>query len=204
MTCGQRPAHPILLDSGIVKKQAARNTALFRGKGRDENPGPQTRAVVVLVSDAMLTWTKGVVSVISALAAMCMVADIAGAIELPAGRPIPIKELRERTSALVGRDVVVGTADAVEPITETNFDDWKLVSPCVGSYYVTLTDETSSIDVLVKGPCLLKIQGINGPWILKGEKVWMNVSIFVPGLNPFELNPLVRAIAKDFGAWTAE
>jgi len=30
------------------------------------------------------------------------------------------------------------------------------------------------------------------------------VSIFVPGLNPFELNPLVRARAKDFGLVTAE
>lgn len=78
------------------------------------------------------------------------------------------------------------------------------MSPCVGSYVVTLKDETGSVDVLVKGNCLLKPPMVNGPWIVKGEKVWMKVSIFVPSHNPFELNPLVRANAKDFGVLPSE
>lgn len=32
----------------------------------------------------------------------------------------------------------------------------------------------------------------------------MKVAIFVPNLNPFELNPLIRAVAKDFGEFPAE
>jgi hypothetical protein len=87
---------------------------------------------------------------------------------------------------------------------EDNFDGWRLMSPCVGSCYVTLKDDTASVDVLVRGNCLLKPPTVNGPRIVKGEKVWMKVTIFVPNLNPFELNPLVHAIAKDFGALSPE
>lgn len=144
-------------------------------------------------------------AVMHALAVVFVLADVGGAADLPAGRPVPIKELRERTSSLVGRDLILlGIAGAVESITEDNFDDWRLMSPCIGSYYVTLNDDTGSVDVLVKGNCLLKSSMVNGPRIVEGEKVWMKVSIFVPGLNPFELNSVVRAIAKDFGAWSAE
>lgn len=133
--------------------------------------------------------------------AVCAPWNPAAAADLPAGRPVSIKELRERTSFLVGRDVVVvGVTEAVAAITEENFDDWRLMSPCVGSYYVVLKDDTGVLDVLVKGNCLLRPSMVNGPWILKGQKVWMKVTIFVPDLNPFALNPLVRAIAKDFGA----
>ena len=127
------------------------------------------------------------------------------AADLPADRHVPIKELRERTSSLVGRDVmVVGTVEAVVAITEENFDDWRLMSPCVGSYYVRLKDDSGILDALVKGNCLLRPPMVNGPWIEKGQKVWMKVTIFVPNLNPFELNPLIRAIAKDFGIVAAE
>ena len=144
-------------------------------------------------------------AVMHALAVAFLLADIGGAADLPAGRQVPIRELRERTSSLVGRDVVVaGVVEAVGPITEANFDDWRLMSPCAGSYYVTLKDETGMLDVLVKGNCLRRPPLGNGSWIAKGEKVWMNVSIFVPNLNPFELNPLVRAIVKDFGVLSAE
>lgn len=45
---------------------------------------------------------------------------------------------------------------------------------------------------------------VNGPWIREGQKVWMKVTIFVPNLNPFELNPLIRAVAKDYGELPAE
>jgi hypothetical protein len=153
----------------------------------------------------LVTWTKGVMAVMHALALAFLLADVGGAADLSVGRQVPIKELRERTSSLVGRDVVVaGVVDVVAPITEANFDDWRLMSPCAGSYYVTLNDDTGSVDVLVKGNCLLKPSMVNGPRIVEGEKVWMKVSIFVPGLNPFELNPMVRAIAKDFGMWSAE
>lgn len=152
-----------------------------------------------------MTLAKGVIAVMPALAVVFLLADVGGAADVPGGRQVPIKELRERTSLLVGRDVMlVGLVEEVESITEGNFDDWRLMSPCVGSYYVTLNDDTGSVDVLVKGNCLLKPSMVNGPRIVKGEKVWMKVSIFVPGLNPFELNPLVRAIAKDFGVWSAE
>lgn len=152
-----------------------------------------------------MSWMNGVMAVMHALAAVFLLADVSGAADLSAGRQVPIKELRERASLLVGRDVIlVGLVEKVESITEGNFDDWRLMSPCVGSYYVTLNDDTGSVDVLVKGNCLLKPSMVNGPRIMKSEKVWMKVSIFVPGLNPFELNPLVRAIAKDFGVWSAE
>jgi len=140
-----------------------------------------------------------------ALAMFFLLADISGAADLLAGRQVPIKELRERTSSLVGRDIVVaGVVEVVGPITEANFDDWRLMSLCAGSYYVTLKDETGMLDVLVKGNCLRRPPLVNGQWIAKGEKVWMNVSIIVPNLNPFELNPLVRAIVKDFGVLSAE
>ena len=154
---------------------------------------------------ALLTWTNGVMAVMQALAVVFLLADVGGAADLPVGRPVPIKELRERTSSLVGRDVVVaGVVEVAAPITEANFDDWRLMSPCAGSYYVTLKDETGMLDVLVKGNCLRRPPWVNGPWIAKGEKVWMKVSIFVPNLNPFELNPLVRAIVKDFGVLSVE
>lgn len=144
-------------------------------------------------------------AIMHALAAVCLLADGGGAADLPVGRPVPIKELRERTSSLVGRDVAVaGVVEVVAPITEANFDDWRLMSPCAGSYFVTLKDETGILDVLVKGNCLRRPPLVNAPWIAKGEKVWMNVSIFVPNLNSFELNPPVRAIVKDFGVLPAE
>ena len=127
------------------------------------------------------------------------------AAEFSAGRQVPIKELRERTSSFVGRDVVIaGVADAVESITTDNFDDWRLVTPCVGSYYITLQYETGILDVLVKGNCLLRGQAMTGPRIVKGERVWMKVTIFVPGLNPSAFNPLIRAVAKDFGPLPSE
>lgn len=50
----------------------------------------------------------------------------------------------------------------------------------------------------------MKIQGSTELRIVRGEKVWMKVAIFVPNLNPFELNPLIRAVAKDFGEFPAE
>lgn len=141
----------------------------------------------------------GVMVVVSTLSGSVAAAD------LPAGRQLPIKELRERTSALIGRDLILsGVVEAVEPITEENFDDWRLVSPCIGSYFVTLKDDTGFVDVLVRGNCLLKPPMVNGLWIVKGEKVWVKVTIFVPNLNPFALNPLVRAIAKDFGVLPSE
>lgn len=144
-------------------------------------------------------------AVMHALALAFLLADVGGTADLPVGKPVPIKELRERTSSLVGRDVVVaGVVEVVAPIAEANFDDWRLMSPCAGSYYVTFKDETGMLDVLVKGNCLRRPPLVNGPWIVKGEKVWMKVAIFVPNLNPFELNPLVRAIVKDFGVLSAE
>jgi hypothetical protein len=137
------------------------------------------------------------------LRAMVVVVLLAGsavATEFSVGRQVPIKELHERTSSFVGRDVVIaGVVDVVESITTDNFDDWKLVVPCVGSYYVTLKDETGILDVLVKGNCVLRGQAITGPRIVKGGSVWMKVTIFVPGLNPSAFNPLIRAVAKDFG-----
>jgi hypothetical protein len=140
-----------------------------------------------------------------ALVVVIALASSAAAVDLSVGRQVPIKELRERTSALIGRDVVVtGVVEAATAITEENFDDWRLVSPCVGSYYVRLKDDTGVLDVLVKGNCLLRPSMINGPWIREGRKVWMKVTIFVPSLNPFELNPLIRAVAKDFGELPAE
>ncbi|MCS6291905.1 MAG: hypothetical protein H8J66_02440 [Nitrospira sp.] len=152
-----------------------------------------------------MNWINGVMAVMQALAGVFLLADVGGATDLPVGRPVPIKELRERTSSLIGRDVVVaGLVEVAAPITEANFDDWRLMSPCAGSYYVTLKDETGMLGVLVKGNCLRRPPLVNGPWIAKGEKVWMKVSIFVPNLNPFELNPLVRAIVKDFGVLSAE
>ncbi len=148
--------------------------------------------------DLLRAWTGALVVAIA-------VSGSVAAADPPAGRHLPIKELRERTSALIGRDLILsGVAEAVEPIDEGNFEEWRLMSPCVGSYVVTLKDETGSVDVLVKGNCLLKPPMVNGPWIVKGAKVWMKVSIFVPNLNPFELNPLVRAIAKDFGVLSSE
>lgn len=140
--------------------------------------------------------------------AMIMVVALAGsavATEFSAGRQVLLKELRERTSSFIGRDVVIaGVVDVVESITTDNFDDWRLVTPCVGSYYVTLKDETGVLDVLVKGNCLLRGQAITGPRIVKGERVWMKVTIFVPGLNPSAFNPLIRAVAKEFGPLTPE
>ena len=145
---------------------------------------------------------------VASVLGMIMVIALAGsavATEFSAGRQVLIKELRERTSSFVGRDVVIaGVADAVESITTDNFDDWRLITPCVGSYYVTLKDETGVLDVLVKGNCLLRGQAITGPRIVKGERVWMKVTIFVPGLNPSAFNPLIRAVAKEFGPLTPE
>ena len=96
---------------------------------------------------------------VASVVAMIMVVAVAGsavATEFSAGRQVPIKELRKRTSSFVGRDVViVGVADVVESITTVNFDDWRLVTFCAGSYYVTLKDETGVLDVLVKGNRLL-------------------------------------------------
>jgi len=70
-----------------------------------------------------------------------LLATLAGSVvaaEFSAGRQVPIKELRERTRSFVGCDVLIaGVVDVVEPITRDNFDDWRLVTPCVGSYYIT-------------------------------------------------------------------
>ena len=142
---------------------------------------------------------------VTGVAAIVMLVGSAVAAEFSAGRLVPIKELRERTSSFIGRDVVIaGIADAVESITTDNFDDWRLVTPCVGSYYIALKDETGILDVLVKGNCLLRGQAMTGPRIVKGERVWMKVTIFVPGLNPSAFNPLIRAVAKDFGFLPSE
>lgn len=150
-------------------------------------------------------WPGQIFTGIGSMAVAVALFGSAAAADLSAGRQVPIRELRERTSTLIGRDLILsGVAEAVEPINEGNFDDWRLMSPCVGSYYVTLKDDTGSVDVLVKGNCFLKPPMVNGPRIGKGEKVWMKVSIFVLNLNPFELNPLVRAIAKDFGVLPSE
>ena len=139
------------------------------------------------------------VATVRAMVVVIALAGSAVATELSVGRQVPIQELRERTSSFVGRDVVIaGDVDVVESITTDNFDDWRLVTPCVGSYYVTLKDKTGILDVLVKGNCLLRSQAITGPRITKGEKVWMKVTIFLPALNPSALNSLIRAVAKDF------
>lgn len=145
------------------------------------------------------------IAIVGAIVAVIALSCSGVAAEPFPGRQVSIKELRERTSSLVGRDVVVvGVAEAVESITTENFDDWRLVTPCVGSYYVTLKDETGVLDVLMKGNCLLKPPLVNGPWIMKGEKIWMKVTIFVPDLNSLALNPFVRAVAKDYGILSAE
>ena len=145
------------------------------------------------------------VATVRAMVVVIALAGSAVATELSVGRQVPIHELRERTSSFVGRDVVIaGDVDVVESITTDNFDDWRLVTPCVGSYYVTLKDKTGILDVLVKGNCLLRSQAITGPRITKGEKVWMKVTIFLPALNPSALNPLIRAVAKDFGPLPSE
>jgi hypothetical protein len=39
-------------------------------------------------------------AVMHALAVVFVLADVGGAADLPAGRPVPIKELRERTRSL--------------------------------------------------------------------------------------------------------
>ena len=141
----------------------------------------------------------------SAMVMVVLLAGSAVATELSAGRQVSVQELRERTSSFVGRDVVIaGVVDVVESITTDNFDDWRLVTPCVGSYYVTLKDKTGVLDVLVKGNCVLRAQAITGPRIVKGESVWIKVTIFLPGLNPSALNPLIRAVAKDFGPLPSE
>ena len=145
------------------------------------------------------------VATVRAMVVVIALAGSAVATELSVGRQVPIQELRERTSSFVGRDVVIaGDVDVVESITTDNFDDWRLVTPCVGSYYVTLKDKTGILDVLVKGNCLLRSQAITGPRITKGEKVWMKVTIFLPALNSSALNPLIRAVAKDFGPLPSE
>ena len=145
---------------------------------------------------------------VAAVVVVILLVTLAGSVvaaEFSAGRQVPIKELRERTSSFVGRDVMIaGVVDVVEPITTDNFEDWRLVTPCVGSYYITLNDETGVLDVLVKGNCLLRGQAMTGPRIAKGERVWMKATIFVPGLNPSALNPLIRAVAKDFGTLPSE
>ena len=157
---------------------------------------------------SLLRWS-GIMGVgLRAMVAVIVFVALAGsavATEISAGRQIAIQELRERTSSFVGRDVVIaGVVDVVESITTDNFDDWRLVTPCVGSYYVTLKDKTGILDVLVKGNCLLRSQAITGPRMTKGEKVWMKVTIFLPALNPSALNPLIRAVAKDFGLLPSE
>lgn len=107
------------------------------------------------------------------LAVVILAAAFGGSVaaaDPPAGRQVPIKELRDRTSSLIGRDLIlVGLVQAVESITEDNFDDWRLKSPCVGSYYITLVDDTGSVDVLVKGKCLLNIHGRNGLELLQAK-----------------------------------
>lgn len=121
------------------------------------------------------------------------------------GRQMPIKELRERTSSLVGRDVViVGMVETVVAITEKNFDDWRLMSPCVGSYYLTLKDETDVLDVLVKGRCVYENKReYRASDCKRGEGVDEGGDL-CPNLNPFERNPFIRAVAKDFGELPAE
>jgi hypothetical protein len=157
--------------------------------------------VRLIRSDITVLGLRAVVVVILLVA----LAGSVFAAEFSAGRQVPIKELRERTSSFIGRDVMIaGVVDVVESITTDNFDDWRLVTPCVGSYYITLNDETGVLDVLVKGNCLLRGQAITGPRIAKGERVWMKATIFVPGLNPSALNPLIRAVAKDFGPLLSE
>ena len=152
-----------------------------------------------------MSWPGAMVATVRAMVVVIALAGSAVATELSVGRQVPIQELRERTSSFVGRDVVIaGDVDVVESITTDNFDDWRLVTPCVGSYYVTLKDKTGILDVLVKGNCLLRSQAITGPRITKGEKVWMKVTIFLPALNPSALNPLIRAVAKDFGPLPSE
>ena len=146
----------------------------------------------------------GLRAVVVVILLVALVGSVVAA-EFSAGRQVSIKELRERTSSFVGRDVMVaGVVDVVESITTDNFDDWRLVTPCVGSYYITLNDETGVLDVLVKGNCLLRGQAITGPRIAKGKRVWMKATIFVPSLNPSALNPLIRAVAKDFGPLPSE
>ena len=148
---------------------------------------------------SLLSWSGIIVVGLRAMVMVIVLAGSAVATEFSAGRQISIKELHERTSSFVARDVViVGVADVVESITTDNFEDWRLVMACVGSYYVTLKDETGVLDVLVKGNCTLRAQAITGPRIVKGERVRMRVTIFLPGLNPSALNPLIRAVAKDF------
>lgn len=155
--------------------------------------------------DTPVTRISSKASYLAAVVIVVASVGFAAAADFPAGRQVPIKELRERTSALIGREVLlIGVVEVATAITEENFDDWRLWSPCVGSYYVTLKDDTGVLDILVKGNCLLRPPMVNGPWIMKGQKVWMKVMIFVPGLNPFELNPLIRAVAKDFGELSAE
>jgi hypothetical protein len=61
-----------------------------------------------------------------------------------------------------------------------------------------------TLDEVVKGNGLRRPPLVNGRWIAKGEKVWMNVSIIVPNLNPFALHPPVRAIVKDIGVLPAD
>ncbi len=152
-----------------------------------------------------MRWSDIIVVGLRAMAVVIVLAGSAVAEELSTGRLAPVQELRERTSSFVGRDVVIaGVVDGVESITTENFEDWRLVTPCVGSYYVALKDKTGILDVLVKGNCLLKGQAVTGPRIVAGEKVWMKVTIFVPGLNPSALNPLIRAVAKDFGPLPSE
>jgi hypothetical protein len=128
----------------------------------------------------------------------------AWAAEFP-GRQLPIKELRERTSSLVGRDVVIaGTAERIVPITTDNFDEWKMVGPCVGSYIATVKDDTGSIDVLVHGNCVSKLKARHEARIEQGQTIWIKVRMFVPDLNMFALNPTVRAVAQDFGPLASE
>ncbi|ALA57680.1 exported protein of unknown function [Nitrospira moscoviensis] len=138
---------------------------------------------------------------------MAAVITCAGAVgaELPVGKQVPIQELRERASSLVGRDVVIaGVVETVEPVTEENFESWKLAAPCVGSYFVTMKDHSGSIDVLVRGNCINQLQARHGPRLEKGQTVWIKVRMFVPDLNIFALNPLVRAVAQDFGPLAPE
>ena len=87
-----------------------------------------------MVREVFLTLAKGLIAVMHVLAVVFLLADVGAAADLPAGRQVPIRELRERTSSLVGRDVVVaGVVETVDPITEANFDDWRLLSPVPGA-----------------------------------------------------------------------
>lgn len=61
-----------------------------------------------------------------------------------------------------------------------------------------------TLDEVVKGNGLRRPRLVNGRWIANGGKVWMNVSIIVPNLNPLALNPSVRAIVKDIGVLPAD